>query len=171
MDSEQDILEQFGDALIENHGEDILNILELPIDAFLNDDVIKELPILHSIYSIFKTGAALREYYLRAKLLKFIAASKSIDYNQEKWDKFRDRMNSDHVFFKRMLAETVVFAERQFDEEKSVILGLYFSAFINEKISYEKFRKLMMTLDMFLLQDAAVLKKPAHFAECWWVYQ
>lgn len=158
MNEEQNALDQLGQTLLDVNTDAAIDLAELAVDGLINDEVIKDIPIIRGVYGSLKSVKAIAEYYSRIKLYKFVMSAQSTDYDEKKWSSFRDKMNSNKSFFQKMLAEIIVFSDKQLDDKKNAVLGRIFAAFVNNKISYPDFQKMMGTLNVFLLSDEPTLE-------------
>ena len=58
--------------IIDSDGEVGKEYLELAIDEFLKDGILKDIPVVNTLTSVFKTGKNIRDAYFYKKLTYFL---------------------------------------------------------------------------------------------------
>ena len=72
MNEEQNALDQLGQTLLDVNTDAAIDLAELAADGSINDEVIKDIPIIRGVYGSLKSVKAIAEYYSRIKLYKFV---------------------------------------------------------------------------------------------------
>lgn len=111
---------------------------EVGIDAYIDGEILKDIPILGSIVSVFKLSQSVTDYLLLAKIKKF--SENIADISQADRDAFNKRMNDKSNFSKtsRMILHYLNCYD---SEQKAVILGYIFSQFISGTVKEKTLKK------------------------------
>ncbi|NPD47224.1 hypothetical protein [Lentimicrobium sp. S6] len=73
---------------------------EIYIDDLIENETLKEIPIIKSIVGIVRTGIAINQFWFAKKLLTFISSFNDGSINQKKLERFRTKVQSDEKFTK-----------------------------------------------------------------------
>ena len=94
-----DIVKSAANTLFNDATKDLsMDIVEMGLDSIIDNEILKELPFVKTVYTITKTSLAIKEKFLLKKFLNFIKSfnehnvdekeiekrKKAID-NNEKW--------------------------------------------------------------------------------------
>lgn len=140
------------------NSEIAIDISELAIDELFEDSPLKELPFVKIVYSIAKTGLAIRDRHMLKKTLKFIQKVDANNVDSNEYLKYKEKIkNRDKETF-RELENVIIILDKVVEDEKALILANLYSAYINKKISYLEFKNLAVVLDNFLLFDTTNLE-------------
>jgi len=83
MSFEEDgIIKAFEESLIENCLDPTMDFLEDSIDVIFDDEVLKNIPIVKSIYAAGKTIVSIRDKYLCKRIIAFFK-----EFNQDRLSK------------------------------------------------------------------------------------
>jgi hypothetical protein len=110
---------------------------ELGLDSFLNDGLVKDIPILRTLVGIIRTGLNIRDRAYVEKIAMFL--SQVGQTTQEQREAFVKKRCQDTKRFE----ETILLIVEQSDRiEKASLIGKIFKACILGKFSYEEALKL-----------------------------
>ncbi len=126
---------------------------ELALDNFLDNDAIKEIPIVKSIVGIVKGGMKVREIHFAKKLLSFIKEFHSGKLDQSKMTKFQEKFNTDIKYRNSVVEQIMILNERFIEIEKSKIIANLFAAHLNEKFGWQEFKSLSYCVDRLNLSS------------------
>lgn len=89
-------MERLDDKMIETLKTDISGVcadfMEVGLDTILDDGLLKDIPVINSIISLYKTGMNIRERFLIKKLIVFLTSLS--DTTPEDRSKFLQNMNN-----------------------------------------------------------------------------
>lgn len=66
--------EALSESLKENSVDTLSDVLEVGIDAFLDESITRDIPILSTVMGIYRTGKNTNDLYLLKKLKVFVCA-------------------------------------------------------------------------------------------------
>ncbi len=142
---------------------------ELGLDTFMDNDAIKEIPIVKSVIGLVKGGIAVREIFLAKKLLTFLKEYHSGKLKLEKKEAFLQKFQDDKRYRESIVEQIMILNDRFISIEKSKVLANLFLAHLNDKFDLEGFCQLSECLDDLhtrafkVLDDSANSKDPFHF--------
>jgi hypothetical protein len=161
---DQNKKEILGESLIETIADSgardtAIDFAEIGVDQLLlkglQDETFNQVPIIKGIYSVFKAGLAVRDYFFLRKFFLFISGFKDID---EEFKTKIDQAMSDPKY-KVELGEQLVNALERFDQlSKANALFKLLVAWINQKINYQEFLQYVYVLDRINYNSLEVLK-------------
>jgi len=126
-------------------------LAEVSLDTFIDDEIIKDIPILGVSFKIIHSVKGIREKIFEHKLKLFLNEFSNL--KKEEIENFRDRLKKDPQFEKRAGETIILLLERHERFEKSVILGKFFHQLIIGKCSHELFLRLSASLDRITIED------------------
>ena len=128
--------------------------LELGLDSILDDGLLKDIPVVNSIISLYKTGVNLRERFLIKKLLVFLTS-------------LADTAIEDRIEFIRkhekesakIGEELIILLDRLDHVNKPEYVAKLFKHYLNEDISLIVYQRLCQIIDRCFIEDLRFLKK------------
>lgn len=124
---------------------------EFELGALLDEEVLKEIPIIKSVIACRKTWTTIQDHLFLRKVAGFLLACPSFT-DAEKEAFFRAHLND--VQKTKKLGETIVLVLDRFDDmEKPELLAKFFAAFVRGKIDLETFRRLAAAIDIGFIED------------------
>ena len=143
------------------------NLGEFEIDAFLDDGLLKEIPVIKSLIAFWKAGMSIKDRLFLRKVASFIIGCPGFTEAQV------EQFVIDHWHDKKRAAQLgaviVVILDKLDDLEKPVMLAKVFAAFVRKHISYDAFRRLAAGIDNSSIGDLKALAGepvvPEEFAE------
>lgn len=139
----------------------ISEYVELEIDALLENEALKGIPVVNTIVAICKTGYNLHERNLIKQTLAFISEFNSGNISQKKLNEHRKKLDADPKEAEKELSRVIIILGNQIDETQSKVLGGFYASYVKGAISWEKFCELaeanrrMFVSDYDLLFEAA----------------
>lgn len=138
---------QFVEELL-NPSVDIgVDYSELYIDDFIDNPALKEIPLVKSVVGVIKGGIAINQFFFAKKLLTFIKEFNNGTIDSKKKEKFKERIQSDDKFRKKVSEDIMIFVDRFLEANKAQISANLFKAYVEEKITYEKFISINISLE------------------------
>ena len=127
-----------------------IDIGELEIDAFLDEGVLREIPLLKSILACRKTWASIADQLFLRKVYSFMVASPK--FTKEEIEAFTvDHWRGENA--QRLASAVVLLIDRLDDLEKPAMLARVFAALVRKNINYDTFRRLAAGIDNATIQD------------------
>ncbi|MDQ7024584.1 MAG: hypothetical protein Q9P01_12045 [Anaerolineae bacterium] len=132
----------------------VSDIAEVGLDSILDSGLLKDFPLIGIIAKTVGAAFAIRDRIFAKKVLSFLAQLDDIP--QHKKQEFVDSLKDAKE--RRKVGETLILLiDRLDDIGKAEILGRLFSAHIEQKISYDDFRRLSTIVSRVFIQDLQVL--------------
>lgn len=135
--------------------------VELGIDALLESEALKGIPVVNTIAAICKTGYNLHERNLIKQTLTFISEFNSGSIPQEKLDEHRKKLDADPKEAEKELSRVLIILGNQIDEIQSKVLGSFYASYVKGAISWEKFCELTEANRRMFISDYALLFEAA----------
>lgn len=149
------------DTLFSSTHDVLSEYAELGIDSLLENNALKELPIISTITAICKVGYNLHERNLIKQTITFISEFNSGNISPQKLDEHRKKLDANPKEAEKELSRVLILLGKQIDEIQSQVLGSFYAAYVKGSISWEKFCELteanrrMFVSDYPLLFEAA----------------
>ncbi|CEQ21603.1 Uncharacterised protein [[Clostridium] sordellii] len=131
----------------------LMDYSEIGVDQFLNDDFLKEIPILKSFASAINLGKTINNAYFYKKLALFIQNIQGI--TTEDREKFLNKYCKDDELFGERL---IICIDRLDEIPKSVYLANIFKKLCNDDIDQETFFRFISIIDKIYSVDLDFLK-------------
>ncbi|ALB46236.1 hypothetical protein [Clostridium beijerinckii] len=154
------IIKPFEKSLFDDSLVDIgTDMIEVGIDSLLEDGLLKDVPI---VGTVFKTGKLIYNLYdrnlLRQTLIFIQEFNKGI-ISYEKLKEYRSSIEDDHKKAEKELGRVLIILNRTIDFEKTIILARLYLAYINEKITWDDFIELSEVNERLFVNDISILSK------------
>ncbi|HBI94449.1 MAG TPA: hypothetical protein DDY58_19585 [Terrisporobacter glycolicus] len=131
--------------------------LELGIDALSQEKVIKDIPVVSTIMSIFRVGGSIKQAFFCKKLINFLYNMNDISLSERQ--KFYDKSIKDDIDF----GEKLIYTLDSLDEvKKAEYLAKLYKAYSDGKINYQEFRRLCIALIQLFIDDIEYIKNNAN---------
>jgi len=128
---------------------------DLELSAFLDESVLREIPIIKSVVAFCKTGMAIHNQLFLRKVAGFLlACPKFTDAEKEAF--VREHL-SDPKKAKNVGDALVLILDKLDDLEKPEMVANAFAACVRGKIPLECFRRLASAIDIGFIEDLKVL--------------
>lgn len=109
----------------------VADIGEVTLDSFMQDGIIKDLPIVGSFFSAIKISGDIRDRIFVEKLKSFI---ENIDKNQKWRDKFSDEEECNKIS-----KQLLYIVDSCDDDDKLKLIGMAFNCLVNGEINKDDF--------------------------------
>jgi len=130
--------------------------LEVGVDQFIDNELLKEIPIFGGAVKIYNLSQRISEGFFMKKIARFLFQLKDIP--KEKRERFIHKLEDEKE--NRKVGEKLLIMLNKLDEvDKASIIGNLFKAFIEAKIDYNQFLRLSNLVDKSLLDDLFILKR------------
>lgn len=141
-----------------------INFSEIGLDQLaslvfeeITDDIIREIPIVQSIYVLGRTAIRIKDYFNLKKQLSFIQALQKGNPNQEGIKKRLDAAKRGEKWLEKEAEITAIYLERQADVEKAIIMADLYTDLLNEKITFSEYQDYLGIIDQLFLSDIGQL--------------
>lgn len=134
-------------------GEMITELSEFGLDGILQDGIVKDIPLLSTVVSIYKIGHTLRERSYLKKIIVFLKEVEEGNVDEKKKQDYIDRITKSKRTIQHELEYVMILLDRFLSEHKAKYLGRLFLAYIYEEIDWPLFCQLSELLDRLLPGD------------------
>lgn len=135
--------------------DELINITkdfaEVGLDSLLSDGILKDVPIIGTMFSLAKIGVSINDRIFCKKVLHFLFQIKDIPKKNR--FEFVERINNDKKFNTKVSESLILLIDKFNDYSKAEYLGKLFSLTIQEKIDYTTFLKLSNIIDKAFIPD------------------
>lgn len=146
---------EIANVIVEDCGSITEDYLEMGIDLLMDEGVLKEIPIVKTVYALIKTPVSLWKAYNMKKLIYFCYYMKEIPKFE------RIKFVNKAVYKDKHFGEKLLLVIDKIDElDKIRMLLLIFRAYGHRYgISYDEFRQLCLCLENAYIGDLNCIKQ------------
>lgn len=152
-----ELIPEFSDSLVIDSSDIISDYLELGLDSILENDNLKEIPIIKTFISVGKITKNVRERNLMKNLAIFLNELNSGKIDKEKLDKYKEELKINHRKAEKKLGRILIILEQTIDNIKSSILGKLYKAYINQEIDWNLFIEFSEITNRIYINDINIL--------------
>ncbi len=149
------------DTLFSPTYEIVAEYAEIGIDALLDSEVLKGIPMVGTLSSLCKVGYNLHERNLIKQTLAFIKEFNSGSISQEKLDEHREKLEANPKIAEKELGRVLIILGKQVEQIQSQVLGSFYAAYIKDAISWDKFCELSEANRRMFISDYQILFEAA----------
>ncbi|WP_226064840.1 hypothetical protein [Kaistella polysaccharea] len=132
------------------------DILEIPLDTFIDNDTIEAFPILGSIFKIIGLGKSINDKIFANKLIHFLNELK--DLENDFILKEISYIDDSNLYRHKVGAKILEIINRIDSDSKPQIIGKLFKSLLLKHIDYATFYKLVNSVESIFIYDLLVLK-------------
>ena len=147
------IVENLANTIVDYNVDTVIDLTEIGIDNIFEDSVLKEIPIVKTMYSIAKTGFAIRERHMLKKTLVFLEQLNSNNISNENYIKYKEKLRNKEKAKLKELEHVLIIIDRYVEQNKSRILANLYWNYIDKKIDWDQFQELSIIVDNIYLGD------------------
>lgn len=136
------LLPAFKDSLFMNFSEPSVDWLEDTLDSLINNEAVENIPILKTVMGLSKTGAAIHERNLMRQTIAFLLGLKNGSLTEEQIAAYRKKVFKNQKRTLQELERILIVLNQQIDVQHSQILGLFYRAYVDQKIDWNTFCEL-----------------------------
>lgn len=124
-----------------------IDYVEILFDKSLSEEILTEIPLVKSILSFYNIKNSFTNKLNTKKIIHFFQTLNSSKINDEDYNEFLYKYNSDKEYQDKVI-ETIVFLNERFLQiEKSKILANLIAAHIKKELSWEELSNILPILD------------------------
>jgi hypothetical protein len=149
-------IDDIGSSLMEtvssNGLSEILeDIGEITLDSFLEDGVIKDLPVIGTVVRLGKTLHSIRDFFFVKKVWAFLKGVNEIPYKQRK--AFVDKLKKDEKYEHRAGETITMLLDRYDNLQKPSFMAKLLGAYAQGEIDFSEFLRLSTAIDRAFIDD------------------
>ncbi|WP_316762357.1 hypothetical protein [Pedobacter aquatilis] len=154
--SQNSIDKSFGETLLSDEALSIVKeYSELGIDSVLKDGLLKDIPLIGTLVSLYKIGGSLKERNEFKKIAVFLNQLSDIPIEQR--IAFQKKLEEKDQYRESTFEKVLLLLSRLDETQKAELVGNLFKLYILEVISKEKFLRLSGIVERILLYDLLAL--------------
>jgi len=159
----KDTSKEVGIALVSNNFDNALDYAEIGLDAFVSDEILKEIPIVKTVVGVVKSGLKVKEIFFTKKILTFLKEFHSGKLPMDKFDKFQEEFTTDEKYRAKVMEQIMVFNDTFLQIEKSKVFANLFAAHLNEAYGWDDFVNLSFCLNQMNMSGVSLFDDMAEF--------
>lgn len=128
-----------------------MDIAEKMLDDTLEDGLIKDVPVIRTIYALYKAKGNISDWFLAKKILYFICQIGDVDPVKRR--EMIQRIDESEKHAIGVGEKLIHILNRCDDIEKAILIGKVFKAYLEERITYDMFRRCTRTIDIAYIND------------------
>lgn len=146
------------DSINTEVGSIATNIAEVGLDSIIEDDMLKEIPILSTAVSLYKLGSSLRERHYLSKLSGFVSELNKGICDKDKQEYYKKRITEDITIRNKELEYILLLIDRYIQTEKAEMLAKLYLCYLDMNITWVDLTKYAEVIDRFLPGDYNMLQ-------------
>lgn len=150
---EQSLALSFSNSITNKISDILVEYAELGLDALGEEGVLKEIPIISTVMSIYGIGKSIRERHHMAKLISFLDEINKCICDENKRQEYRSKFYSNVKFRNKELEYILILVDRYISLDKPKILAKLYLAYLDEKIIWKEFTIYAEIIDRFIVLD------------------
>lgn len=155
-----DFLSPFGKSLYDENLIDLsIDYADIGIDKIVDNDFVKDIPIIKTICALVSTSINIRERFLIKKYLVFLKAFNENRADASSIAKRVEALNNKETWVTKEIEYLIIFLDRNDSIKKSELIAILYSQYLNKKIDYNKFTQLIEIVDKLLIYDLSYIKE------------
>lgn len=141
---------------IKNDGINLVSgLAEVGLDVFISNEIIKNIPILSTVWNGYQLCAGIYNFFTMKKLYRFISNIK--ESSQEERQKYIEYATEKPKEFSKLFEYTLIIISKLLQEEKTDILNSLFISFVNSEIDLLEYMRYVEVLDRLFPGDIFIL--------------
>lgn len=153
-----ELTDNFEKSLFNDSNDAIGDYIELGIDSFISDGILKEIPIVKSIVSVLKVGKNIHDRNLLKQTLTFINEFNNNNISKEKIKEYKTKIENNDKKREEELGRILLLLNNYIDREKSIMLAKIFKSYVDKKINWNEFCEFSEIINRLFIQDIQILK-------------
>ncbi len=150
---------EFKNSLIYNAGDTLTDYLEVGIDSFIEDGILKDIPIIKSITAGLKLAKNIHDRNLLKQLLSFIGELNNGTISEEQLNEYKSTIENNSKKCEEELGKVLLYLNSFIDKEKSFMLAKLFKQYIKQEINWNEFCEFAEIINRLFIQDLQILKR------------
>ena len=154
-----ELTENFEKSLFNNSKETLSDYLEVGIDSFINDGVLRDIPIVKTIVTVLKVGKNIHDRNLLKQTLTFINEFNKNNISEEQLNNYKEKIENNSKKCEEELGRVLLLLNNFIDKEKSIMLSKLFKAYVKQLINWNEFCEYSEIINRLFIQDFSFLQE------------
>lgn len=148
--------DKFKKLINSDFGKISKDIIEIPLDSFIENKTLKKIPIFGTIVNLYNLGSTINDKIFANKLIHFLKELE--DINPEIIQKEIQYIDDSKEYGHKVGEKILEIINRIDSEEKPKIIGMLFKNYILKNISYNEFLRLSFIVDKLYIDSLKYIK-------------
>lgn len=154
-----EVVKSAAQTLFDSNIKDIsMEYLEVGIDSIIENDLLKELPIVKTVHSVVKVSMAIKEKFFLKKFLAFIKEFNSGSVEEKEIDMRKNAIQNNEQWIYKEIEYLVIYIENLDSIEKARVLAVLYCNYISKKINWERYSQYTEIVNRMFSYDINMLK-------------
>lgn len=136
------LLPAFKDSLFPDVIDTSIDFLENSLDSLIENEALKNIPIFKIVLGLCQTGSTIYERNLMRQTLAFLLGLNNGLLTEEQIAVYRKKVFKNQKRTLQELERILIVLNQQIDVQHSHILGLFYRAYVDQKIDWNTFCEL-----------------------------
>jgi len=128
-----------------------LELGEIPLDAFTDSGVLRDIPVLGTLSALWRAGVTVRDHLFTKKLIRFLSSLKEVPSDRR--SEMVARLEADPHFGRRVGEEVVLLLDRLDSTAKADLVGRAFRAYCEGLVDALTLQRINSAIDRILMAD------------------
>lgn len=146
-------------TLINVGGDWLPDIAEVGLDQCMEDGILREVPIVKTLYSVCKILYNVHERNLLKQTIHMVEGFRSYNVSEAELDVYQRRYEADARYAEKELGRVLIILDRTIDAVKSRYIGRLYGAFVKRQISWERFCEMAEVTERLFMSDYNVFMR------------
>lgn len=127
------------------------NGMEIGIDSVINNELLKEIPIVNTLVSLIKTAYSINTYLFLKKIISFLNGISSI--STERRNTMISKIDKSSKYKTKVGEKLLFILDKSDDTEKASLIAKAFFSFLKNTIDYSDFIKIAHIINNIFIED------------------
>lgn len=132
-------------------------ISQVVLSNFMDNNILKNIPIVGVISSLYEANKSVSEYKFTKKILLFLNEYNKGNVNEDKVKDMQLKFSKDIKYKTKVLEAVLVRIDRLDSDLKSKIFARLFSEYINNQYSWDEFQDLSRIIELLFISDLKLI--------------
>lgn len=148
----------FAKELVNESADLTQDLLEIGLDSILENEILKEIPVIKTIAVVGKIGLSIKERAFAKKLIRFIYEFNNGTISEDDLIKFRSKMESSKSYRDETTEQLIIILDRLEETKKTSYICKLFIGYIENKISWDNFISFSQYVSFMTTKDFKLLE-------------
>ncbi|MBR3084089.1 MAG: hypothetical protein IKH03_05915 [Oscillospiraceae bacterium] len=145
--------ESFKESLDESAVSIVAGLAEAGIDSILDEGLLNKVPIVSTVFSLYKFGNGIRERYNLIKISRFLNEINSQIVDEEKRNSYIKIISDEPKKRSKEIEYLLILIDRYLEKEKPEMLAKLYLAYLRGELSWNTFSQYSVIIGEFLPGD------------------
>lgn len=157
MDNRMDLATSLSQSINNDTATVVSDLAEIGLDSVLQDGLLKDIPFVSTVVSLYHIGSHISELHQIKKLAVFIDEINENIVDEDKRNHYIEKLTNSSKKLNKELEYILVLLNRYLDYYKPRFLAKLYLAYLDNNISWNDFSEYAEIIDRLLLSDFGCL--------------